>query len=205
MSKKQTSNNLSASVENGSATSGKVGLLIVDMINDMKFDGAEDMASVTKEACAVISKLRKAARERGIPVIYVNDNFGLWTSDRAQLTDHVLKSGPLGSELANSLRPEEDDYFVIKPQFSGFYATTLPALLPRLGVQRLILTGISADICILFTAADAHMREYDLWIPADGIASASADRTRWSLEIMAKSMAANTAPTSKMPLEDWLS
>jgi nicotinamidase-related amidase len=53
-------------------------------------------------------------------------------------------------DILSRLEPHADDFFVIKPQFSGFYATNLPVLLPKLGVTRLILTGISTDICVLF-------------------------------------------------------
>ena len=93
---------------------------------------------------------------------------------------------------------------MIKPQFSGFYATNLPVLLPRLGVDRLILIGVAADICVLFTAADAHMRQYDLWIPADLVASESDEHRDWALGIMAGSMAADTAPSADLALAEWL-
>ena len=70
--------------------------------------------------------------------------------------------------------------------------------------SRLILTGISADICVLFTAADAHMREYDLWVPADCVAAQDEQRTRWALDIMAHSMKAETAATDELRLADWI-
>ena len=92
----------------------------------------------------------------------------------------------------------------MKPQFSGFYTTNLPAILPRLGVRRLVLTGIAADICVLFTAADAHMREYDLWVPADAVGSEDRQRTGWALDIMARSMKADIRPTTDLRLTDWL-
>ena len=100
--------------------------------------------------------------------------------------------------------PGSPDLFVIKPQFSGFYSTNLPVLLPKLGATRLILTGVAADICVLFTAGDAHMREYDLWVPSDAVASVNPERTRWALEIMEKSMNAEVRPTAELSLDDWL-
>jgi nicotinamidase-related amidase len=102
------------------------------------------------------------------------------------------------------LEPQEEDFFVVKPQFSGFYSTYLPALLPRLGASRLILTGIAADICVLFTAADAHMREYQLWVPENCVASSNRQRTIWALEIMKNSMHAETQSTREIKLNDWL-
>jgi nicotinamidase-related amidase len=104
----------------------------------------------------VILKLRDQADADEVPVIYVNDNFGEWHSQKSRLVDRA--HGGLASELA----PRENDYFIIKPQFSAFYATNLPVLLPKLGVRRLVLTGVATDICVLFTAADAHMRDYAL-------------------------------------------
>jgi nicotinamidase-related amidase len=77
-------------------------------------------------------------------------------------------------------------------------------LLPTLGVSRLVLTGVAADICVLFTAADAHMRAYDLWVPADTVASLDAQRTGWALDIMAKTMRAETAATGDLTRADWI-
>ena len=106
--------------------------------------------------------------------------------------------------ITNILEPRADDYFIIKPQFSGFYATNLPVLLPKLGVNRLILTGIATDICILFTAADAHMRDYSLWIPQDAVAAEDDERGQWALEIMRKSMNAEIRPTSQIDVGQWI-
>ena len=116
--------------------------------------------------------------------------------------DRALKSE---NPISERLRPREDDFFIIKPQFSGFYATNLPVLLPKLGVTRLVLTGIATDICVLFTAADAHMRDYALWVPEDAVAAASDERSRWALEIMNNSMGAQTTPTSELSLDEWIS
>jgi nicotinamidase-related amidase len=73
-----------------------------------------------------------------------------------------------------------------------------------MGVNRLVLTGIAADVCVLFTAADAHMREYQLWAPRDAVAGETDERTDWALDIMAKSMGAETRATSELTLEAWM-
>lgn len=154
------------------------------------------------EATRAIVKLRNAADRARLPVIYVNDNFGEWHSERYRLVERALSSED-GHEIVAALAPRDGDYFVIKPQFSGFYATNLPVLLPKLGVDRLILTGISADICVLFTAADAHMRDYQLWVPGDAVASETPARRRWALEIMKQSMGAEVRPTEELTLGQW--
>ncbi len=188
----------------GKPTGHDAALLIVDMINDLDFPGGEHLRPKAEAAAKRIAALRDRADAAGLPTIYVNDNFGHWHSEKSRIIDHCLRADSAGHALVERLRPREDDYFVIKPQFSGFYATNLPVLLPQLGVTRLILTGVAADICVLFTAADAHMREYALWVPADTVASEDDTRTEWALETMRHSMCADTRATDDLKLAEWL-
>ncbi len=183
---------------------GGVGLLIIDMINAMDFPGAETMRNKADAVSEVILALRDEADRLKAPVIYVNDNYGQWHSDKSRIVEACAAAHKPGRDMVRKVAPRDDDYFVIKPQFSGFYATNLPVLLPKLGVSRLVITGIAADICILFTAADAHMRAYDLWVPSDAVASEHDERTRWALDIMQKSMQARTDTTAELALATWL-
>lgn len=179
-------------------------LLIIDMVNDLDFEGGEDLRGPAEAAARRIVALRAAADEAGVPVVYVNDNFGHWHSERTSIVAHCDRADSPGRTLIAAIRPRDHDYFLVKPQFSAFYATNLPVLLPQLGVSRIILTGVAADICVLFTAADAHMREYDLWVPGDTVASESDAHRRWALEIMRHSMCAETRATDELALADWL-
>jgi nicotinamidase-related amidase len=185
------------------APPGNTALLILDMITEMDFRGASPMRRDVDGVARTILKLRNAADKARLPVIYVNDNFGEWHSERYRLVERALGSDD-GREFVARLAPRDGDYFVIKPQFSGFYSTNLPVLLPKLGVDRLVLTGISADICVLFTAADAHMRDYRLWIPEDAVAAQTHERRRWALEIMKQSMGAEVRPTDRLSLATWV-
>jgi len=183
---------------------GKCALLIVDVFNTFAFEGAEPVIESAERASETIARLIDEAHRRDMPVVYVNDNYGNWQWERADLIRHMTAPENKGRAIARRLAPREDDYLLFKPQFSAFYATNLPALLPRLGVTRLVVTGIAADICVLFTAADAHMRDYRLWVPEDGVAAGHEDRGRWALEIMRQSMHAEVAPTTALGLADWL-
>jgi nicotinamidase-related amidase len=186
------------------ASPGGVGLLIIDMINALDFEGAERLVDPALAAANIVARLRDMAERACVPVIYVNDNYGHWHSDRSAIVEACGRADAPGRRIVERIAPRKGDYFVIKPQFSGFYATSLPVLLPKLGVNRLVLTGIAADICVLFTAADAHMREYDLWIPADAVASEDDQRKGWALDIMRKSMGAETRPTKDLDLGEWM-
>lgn len=182
---------------------GGAALLIIDMINRLDFAGGVALRPHAEAAAEAILRLRAQADAAGAAVIYCNDNFGDWTHDRGALVAAAREGDPPGRALVERLAPRPADYLVVKPQFSAFYATTLPAILPRLGVSRLALTGIAADICVLFTAGDAHMREYELWVPGDAVASEEPQRLRWALEIMARSMSADIRPTTERGLSDW--
>lgn len=175
-----------------------IALLIIDMINDFEFQGAKALIPKARKVAKIIGSLRQQADEAGMPTIYVNDNFGQWHSEKSSLVDQV------GDRIVDpALRPRTSDYFVIKPQFSGFYATNLPVLLPKLGVSRLVLTGVATDACILVTAFDAHMRDYGLWIPEDAVAAETAQLHRTSLAIASKKLDAETRATSTMRLATW--
>lgn len=184
------------------APRGGTALIILDMINEFDFAGAEAMIGDLRRAADVIARLRETADRQRLPVIYVNDNFGEWHSERYRLVERALQR-PAAVDIVAKLAPRDGDYFIVKPQFSGFYATNLPVLLPKLGVDRIVLTGVAADICVLFTAADAHMRDYRLWIPADAVAAESASRKRWALEIARQSLDAEVRATSRLSLARW--
>lgn len=183
---------------------GGVGLLLIDVVNPLDFEGADALAPQALKAACAIRGLRRQADALGVPVVYVNDNHGHWSSEKSRIVELAAAATPHAARLVPGLAPRPHDTFVIKPEFSGFYATSLPALLPALGVSRLVLSGFAADICVLFTAADAHMRQYDLWVPADAVAAETEDHRRWALEIMRKSMSAETRPTTELQLATWL-
>jgi nicotinamidase-related amidase len=183
---------------------GGVGLLIIDMINDLAFPGAEPLIAAAQVVGDRILELRAEADRLGVPTIYVNDNFGHWRSERLAIVERATRPDSPARDIVEKLTPRNQDFFIIKPRFSGFYATNLQVLLPKLGVDRLILTGVATDICVLFTAADAYMREYGLWTPENAMASDDPKRSAWALEIMRNSMSACTEPTTALAMSDWI-
>jgi nicotinamidase-related amidase len=167
-------------------------LILIDLINDFEFDGADMMFANTLAIAPLIADLKKKAKSAGIPVIYVNDNFGKWQSDFRKLVDHCLEDNVKGRPIAKLLRPDEQDYFVLKPKHSAFYATSLELLLRYLKAHTLILTGIAGNICVLFTANDGYMRDFELVIPRDCIASESEADNHHAIAYMSKVLKADT-------------
>ena len=145
-------------------------LLLIDVINDLEFDGGEALLAAALPMAERLAALKRRARAAGIPAIYVNDNFGRWRSDFRTLLNHCRRDGVRGRPVVERLLPESDDYFVLKPKHSGFFSTTLDTLLEYLRASTLILTGLTADNCVLFTASDAYLRDFQLVVPPDCVA-----------------------------------
>ena len=178
-----------------------VALLIIDMINDLEFEGGERLEDAAIEATRRTAALKERCVKARIPVIYANDNFGRWRSDFRQVVDRVLHDGVRGQPLAELLAPEEDDYFVLKPKHSAFFETTLETLLRYLGVRRLILTGITGDICVKLTANDAYMRDYEMVIPADCTASIDPDENKHALAYCKRVLKVKLTSSEEIDLE----
>ena len=159
-------------------------LLLIDVINDLEFDTGEALLEFALPAAEQISQLKQRCKKQGIASIYCNDNFGRWRSDFHQQVDHCLKDGVRGEAIARLLKPDQEDYFVLKPKHSAFYATPLDILLEYLGVKTVILTGFTGDMCVLFTAMDAYVRNFNLIVPADCVASADEESNRQALAQM---------------------
>jgi nicotinamidase-related amidase len=176
-------------------------LLLIDVINDLEFDGGERLLPHALVMAEQITALKKRARQVGIPVIYANDNFGRWRSDFPKLVESCLEPGVRGRELVKRLQPEEEDYFILKPRHSAFYMTNLDILLKYLGAETLILTGIAGDICVLFTANDAYMREFRLLVPADCVASEDVEHNQQALDLMQRVLKADIQPSTKLDLQ----
>jgi nicotinamidase-related amidase len=96
------------------------------------------------------------------------------------------------------LAPTTRDYFVLKPKHSGFFDTTLDTLLASLGTRRVILTGIAGNICVLFTANDAHMRDLKLYAPADCIVSNTVADNEHALRQIQTVMKGDVAPSTEL-------
>ncbi len=180
----------------------EVALLLIDVINDLEFSDGETLLRHALPMAEKLAELKRRAKSEGVPVIYVNDNFGKWQSDFKKILAHCLDSDVRGRPVAELLKPDdEDEVVVLKPKHSGFFSTTLDILLDYLGVKTLILTGLTGDICVLFTAHDAYMRDFNLVIPADCIASNDPRENEYTLKKMESLMDADIGPSTELDFE----
>ena|SRR5689334_5708437 len=180
--------------------SSPAALLIVDAINDLEFPGGGAMLPRAVRMARRIAALKRRATELGIPTIYVNDNFGRWRSDFRRTVAHCLDDDVRGKPVAELLVPDENDYFVLKPKHSGFYNTTLDLLLDYLQTKTLIITGLATDVCVLFTAADAYMRDMTVIIPSDCVTAVTPAAHRSGLAQMRSALKAQVTSSSAIDL-----
>ena len=149
-------------------------LLLIDVINDLAFEGSAALVAQAEPMASRLAMLKRRASAAGVPTIYINDNFGQWRSDFRRTVAHCTSRSSPGRRVSHRLKPTSRDYFVLKPKHSGFFDTTLDTLLETLRIRRVILTGIAGNICVLFTANDAYMRDLKIFAPADCIVSNTA-------------------------------
>ena len=175
-------------------------LLLIDVINDFEFEGGDKLLPQALPVGRNIAWLKQEAKKLKIPAIYVNDNFGRWQSDFRKIVSHCRRDDIRGKPFVELVLPNEEDYFVLKPKHSGFYSTTLDLLLSHLQARNLILTGIAGNNCVLFTANDAYMRDFKLFIPSDCVVSIEKADNEYALKQMEEVLKADITPARELNL-----
>lgn len=175
-------------------------LLVIDMLSTWDFPDAEKLLPPTAAIAPRVAALKARCRRAGVPVIYANDNRGQWRSDFRQVVDTAIRAGGPGAEVAQALAPDDDDYFVLKPKHSAFFGTPMDMLLQHLGVKRLLLSGVASDQCVIATAVDARIRDYEVVVPQDCIASQTATRTRRSIAYFEEALCVPTTVSTRLRL-----
>ena len=176
-------------------------LVLIDVINHFEFP---DGKTILRQALAVVpalARLKKKAREAGVPVIYVNDNFGQWRSEMSKLIQYCLRPEAAGRTFVEQLRPDDEDYFVLKPMHSAFYQTPLDLLLRELGASSIILSGLATNSCILCTAHDANMRNIKIIVPRDCCTARTPREHKQALEHIGAMADAKVVLSSSLSLE----
>ncbi len=192
------SNDLHGNVPDDAATA----LMLIDVINDFEFDNGAQLLELAMPVGKKIAELKATAKRLGVPVIYVNDNFGKWQSDLNKIVSHCLEDDVRGEPFVKLVLPDEEDYFVLKPKHSGFYCTSLELVLEHVGARNLILAGIAGNNCVLFTANDAYMRDFRLFVPSDCVVSETTEENEYALKQMQKVLKADIRSSDELDFEE---
>jgi nicotinamidase-related amidase len=186
--------------ENNTTRKSPLALILVDVINHFEFPDGDRLLRQALPIVPRLARLKARARSAGIPVIYVNDNFGRWRSQASELVEYCLRPEVPGSKFVQQIPPDKDDYFVLKPMHSAFYQTPLEVLLRYLGATSLIVSGLATNSCIVCTAHDANMREFKLIVPSDCSASRTRREHEEAIQHIKSMTKANTARSTSLVL-----
>jgi nicotinamidase-related amidase len=157
-------------------------LLLIDVVNHFEFPDGKRVLRNALPIAPRLAQLKKRARQANIPVIYINDNFGQWRSDAAKLLEYCLRQECAGRSFVEPIRPDHEDYCVLKPMHSAFYRTPLDVLLRHLNTSSLVIAGLATNSCILCTAHDANMRDFKVTVVSDCCAARTSREHNQAIE-----------------------
>jgi isochorismate hydrolase len=190
----------SASIKGSAPDKAPIVLLIVDMFGDFNSEALAPLYGKAIAAARKISILRRRATAAGIPVLFINDNEGRWRSSGPQLLVEHAKASARGRSMLQILAPTTDDYLLLKPKHSVFFATPLDTLLKYIGARALILTGLTGAQCILFSAIDAYVRDYKLHVPRDCLVVNTPKDVKVTEYLLTKYVGADVRDASRLRL-----
>jgi len=176
----------------------RTSLVVIDMINPYDHADADKLVGPVREVLPQVGGLLERAGDSDVPVIYVNDNFGSWRSNRDDLVESALRGHH--PELVEPIRPPADSLFVVKVRHSIFFQTPLEYLLSQEGIDRLVLVGQVTEQCVLYSALDAHVRHLEVCVPPDAVAHIHPDLAEAALRMMDLNMGAEICAADKVVL-----
>jgi nicotinamidase-related amidase len=164
-----------------SSTAVKDALLLVDVIQDFRHeDGERLLESFRERQPALLAAIERARRDE-IPIVYANDNHGVWDGDAGSLVRRAVADGR-APELVQAVAPREGDRLVVKPRYSAFDHTPLELVLRELEIERILLAGTATEMCVVQTAIDAKEEGFKVTILADACATNDERMEKLALE-----------------------
>jgi nicotinamidase-related amidase len=159
-------------MEHGSG--GKAALIVIDVLEDFVRPGAPLEVPDNRKILPALRRRLERARRGGELVVYVCDAHRKNDPEFARMgwPPHAVEGTP-GAAVASAISPEPGDVVVEKKTYFGFHKTSLDAVLRRKGIRALTLAGCVTNICILYIAAEAAIRGYDVTVNERHVAGLS--------------------------------
>ena len=160
-------------------------LLVIDMLKDFVEEKSPLEVPFAREIIPNVKDKISLARAKDIPVIYVCDSHRKDDREFIDWPPHALEGTP-GAKVIDEIAPQEGDFIVRKRRYSAFFGTDLEILLEELKVKTIFITGVFTNICVFFTAVEATVREYEVIVYSDSVASISKEDHHFALDQMKK-------------------
>jgi nicotinamidase-related amidase len=170
-------------------------LLLVDVVNDFLHEDGERLLASFRERHRGLGAALGAARAAGVPVVYANDNHGIWDGDARSLVRRAVEEG-CGGDLVAAVAPQDGDRFVVKPRYSAFDHTPLELILRDLEVERILLAGTATEGCVVQTAIDGREIGFKVSVLVDACATVDERLERVALEYLEEVVGVRVADVS---------
>jgi len=162
-------------------TKDRTALVVVDMQRAfLSADGSLAKAGIDiaglKKALEPCRRLLASARRAGVPVIHTRYVYRPDYADGGVLVKYImpqlrevesLAAGTPDMEIVGELAPADGEIVIDKNRPSAFYATNIEPILNGLGVDSLVVCGVTTNICVETTVRDASQRDYKVFVPRD--------------------------------------
>ncbi len=183
---------------------GNTALLIVDMQNDFcapegVFARSGVDVSPAGRVLPALRALLAGARDAGVPVIFLVSEYS--SPDNRYLSEvflgqarrrwngryvtlPVCQRGTWGIDFYADIRPRPDEVVVWKHRFDGFIGTDLDTILRSRQIRRLVVAGVTTEVCVESTVRHAFFRDYACVVPRDAVAAYDGEMHERSLRLM---------------------
>jgi len=152
----------------------KPAIIVVDMLKDnFKESPRNPYFQEGKAVIPNLQRLLEEGRKKRFPIIFACDSF--LKDDfifKGRMKVHSLR-GTKGAEVIEDLKPEPTDIILSKRRFSAFFKTDLDQTLRTLGVDTIVVTGVTTEVCVLMTVMDGLSHDFSAILLEDCCASRS--------------------------------
>jgi len=181
-------------------------LVVIDMQRDFLMPGGfgESLGndvSQLRRTIAPLAALMAAWRAAGLPIIHTREGHLPDLSDcpPAKLNrgapsmrigdpgafGRILIRGEYGHDIIDELQPRPGEEVIDKPGKGAFYATDLSEILDKSGINSLVVTGVTTEVCVHTTVREANDRGYECLVLADCVGSYFPEFQRVGLQMIA--------------------
>jgi nicotinamidase-related amidase len=173
-----------------------IATIVIDMLNPYDHEDAEPLAENARSVIEPLSGLIAATRDADdAGLLYVNDNYEDYTATSNSLAENALNGSH--PELIEPIVPPEGTPFLQKIRHSAFYGTPLEHALRQQGFETLVLAGQVTEQCILYSALDAYVRNFELRVASDAVAPIDPELGDAALKLIERNMGAWVGPAAE--------